>query len=284
MTDVHPQALRPAACGELLAQRVQGGEGRCASVINTSSRGQGLRGNPGQLNYAAAKAGIAIMSVVAACELERYGVRVNAIAPVGPDPPRPKPPPPGDRIAVRRPDGTFDIWSPANVTPLVPGWLRRSATSRPGLQHRRWPCRMAAGMGRLVRRSTWTGRDRGRARRAGTPSWPVRPPGVPRDLTAGGARESGERDRISSCRVSPRRRTAASLAVRHGDRRPVPSTPTSRPPAAGYRDPLLPPNFLFTSSSCGPIRRAPPPRHRPARCSTGAAPPTTSPAGSRATS
>jgi NAD(P)-dependent dehydrogenase (short-subunit alcohol dehydrogenase family) len=52
-----------------------------AAVVNTSSA-SGLYSSIGQANYAAAKAGIASMSVVAARELGRYGVRVNAIAPV----------------------------------------------------------------------------------------------------------------------------------------------------------------------------------------------------------
>src|SRR3954451_5500456 len=52
-----------------------------AKVINTSSE-SGLYGNAGQLNYAAAKAGIAAMTIVLARELERFGVRVNAMAPV----------------------------------------------------------------------------------------------------------------------------------------------------------------------------------------------------------
>jgi NAD(P)-dependent dehydrogenase (short-subunit alcohol dehydrogenase family) len=51
------------------------------SVVNTTS-GSGLYSNPGQTNYAAAKVGVASMTVVAARELARYGVRVNAIAPV----------------------------------------------------------------------------------------------------------------------------------------------------------------------------------------------------------
>jgi NAD(P)-dependent dehydrogenase (short-subunit alcohol dehydrogenase family) len=51
-----------------------------ACVINTSSAA-GLFGNPAQGNYGAAKAGIAALSVIAAMELSRYGVRVNAIAP-----------------------------------------------------------------------------------------------------------------------------------------------------------------------------------------------------------
>ena len=41
----------------------------------------GIYGNPGQTNYGAAKAGIASFTVIAARELKRYGVTVNAIAP-----------------------------------------------------------------------------------------------------------------------------------------------------------------------------------------------------------
>lgn len=51
-----------------------------ARVINTTSH-SGLFCNIGQANYAAAKAGIASFSLVAARELQRYGVTVNAIAP-----------------------------------------------------------------------------------------------------------------------------------------------------------------------------------------------------------
>jgi NAD(P)-dependent dehydrogenase (short-subunit alcohol dehydrogenase family) len=52
-----------------------------AKIVNTASE-SGLYGNAGQLNYAAAKAGIAAMTIVLARELERFGVRSNAIAPV----------------------------------------------------------------------------------------------------------------------------------------------------------------------------------------------------------
>jgi NAD(P)-dependent dehydrogenase (short-subunit alcohol dehydrogenase family) len=51
-----------------------------ARIINTSSP-SGLYGNVGQANYGAAKAGIAAMTIIAAEELHRYGVTVNAIAP-----------------------------------------------------------------------------------------------------------------------------------------------------------------------------------------------------------
>jgi len=49
-------------------------------IINTSSP-SGIYGNVGQTNYGAAKAGIAAFTVIAAKELARYGVTVNAIAP-----------------------------------------------------------------------------------------------------------------------------------------------------------------------------------------------------------
>ncbi len=53
-----------------------------ARIINTTSV-SGLYANPGQTNYGAAKAGIATFTQIAAQELERYGVTVNAVAPGG---------------------------------------------------------------------------------------------------------------------------------------------------------------------------------------------------------
>ena len=50
-------------------------------IINTTSV-SGIYGNPGQTNYGAAKAGIASFTNIAAMELARYGVTVNAVAPV----------------------------------------------------------------------------------------------------------------------------------------------------------------------------------------------------------
>ena len=50
-------------------------------IINTTSV-SGLYGNVGQSNYGAAKAGIASFTVITALELARYGVTVNAVAPV----------------------------------------------------------------------------------------------------------------------------------------------------------------------------------------------------------
>ena len=51
-------------------------------IINITSSA-GLRGNFGQTNYGAAKAGIMGMTFVWALELGRYGITVNAVAPSG---------------------------------------------------------------------------------------------------------------------------------------------------------------------------------------------------------
>ena len=61
-------------------ERDKAGDRHDARVINTSST-SGLFANPGQSNYGAAKSGIASMSIIAAKELGRHGVTVNAIAP-----------------------------------------------------------------------------------------------------------------------------------------------------------------------------------------------------------
>ncbi len=89
-----------------------------AAVVNTSST-SGLLGNPGQANYGAAKAGIAALTVIAAEELSRYGVRVNAIAPAART--RMTEQTPGLSEIVQAPSdpSVFDEWDPANVSPLV---------------------------------------------------------------------------------------------------------------------------------------------------------------------
>jgi NAD(P)-dependent dehydrogenase (short-subunit alcohol dehydrogenase family) len=95
-------------------QRSKDGVEVKAAVVNTSST-SGLFGNPGQVNYGAAKMGIAGMTIIAAKELERYGVRVNAIAPAA-------------RTRLTADLGTgdqtqahtgFDVMDPANISPLV---------------------------------------------------------------------------------------------------------------------------------------------------------------------
>jgi NAD(P)-dependent dehydrogenase (short-subunit alcohol dehydrogenase family) len=89
-----------------------------ASVINTSST-SGLLGNPGQSNYGAAKAGIAALTVIAAEELVRYGVRVNAIAPAARTRMTEQTPGLSDIVRAPRDAAEFDSWDPANVSPMV---------------------------------------------------------------------------------------------------------------------------------------------------------------------
>ncbi|MEY2589312.1 MAG: hypothetical protein QOJ67_1296, partial [Acidimicrobiaceae bacterium] len=61
-------------------ERSKAGETNDARIINTTSV-SGIYGNVGQTNYGAAKQGIAGFTFIAALELQRYGVTVNAIAP-----------------------------------------------------------------------------------------------------------------------------------------------------------------------------------------------------------
>ena len=88
-----------------------------ARVVNTSS-GAGLLGSVGQGNYAAAKAGIAALTIQAAAELGRYGVTVNAIAPAA----RTRMTEGAFSDMMARPDAGFDAMAPENVSPLVV-WL-----------------------------------------------------------------------------------------------------------------------------------------------------------------
>jgi len=92
-----------------------------ASVINTSST-SGLLANPGQSNYGAAKSGIATFTEITAKELSRYGVRVNAIAPAARTRLTESTPGLGEVVAAPTEPGKFDVWDPANISPLV-AWL-----------------------------------------------------------------------------------------------------------------------------------------------------------------
>ncbi|MBV9577834.1 MAG: SDR family oxidoreductase [Chloroflexi bacterium] len=95
-------------------------------IINTTSP-TGLYGNVGQTNYGAAKAGIAMFTMIAADEVGRYGVTVNCICPSA-----------RTRMtetivrrpssATRQPEDGFDSADPANVSPLVV-WLASSEAS-----------------------------------------------------------------------------------------------------------------------------------------------------------
>ncbi|CAM3554991.1 SDR family oxidoreductase [Tsukamurella ocularis] len=88
-----------------------------ARVINTSS-GAGLLGSVGQGNYAAAKAGIAEMTIQAAAEMGRYGITVNAIAPAA----RTRMTEVTFADDMAAPEGGFDAMAPENISPLVV-WL-----------------------------------------------------------------------------------------------------------------------------------------------------------------
>ncbi len=97
--------------------RAKAGEQVNARIVNTTSV-SGIFGNPGQSNYGAAKAGIAAFTVIAAKELSRYGITVNAIAPTA-----------RTRMTesigfgkVEIAAGAFDFLAPENMSPLVV-WL-----------------------------------------------------------------------------------------------------------------------------------------------------------------
>jgi NAD(P)-dependent dehydrogenase (short-subunit alcohol dehydrogenase family) len=115
----HFVPMRHAA--EYWRDRSKSGRAVKASVVNTSST-SGLLGNPGQTNYGAAKAGIGALTVIAASELARYGVRVNAIAPAARTRLTEATPGLGDMIVAPADPARFDEWDPANVAPLV-AWL-----------------------------------------------------------------------------------------------------------------------------------------------------------------
>jgi NAD(P)-dependent dehydrogenase (short-subunit alcohol dehydrogenase family) len=93
------------------------GRTRAARVINTSS-GAGLQGSVGQATYSAAKAGIAGLTLVAAHELARYGVTVNALAPAA----RTRMTEGAFTETMAAPASGFDAMHPANVSPVV-AWL-----------------------------------------------------------------------------------------------------------------------------------------------------------------
>ncbi|MEV8457513.1 SDR family oxidoreductase [Streptomyces sp. NPDC052095] len=95
-----------------------------ARVVNTSS-GAGLLGSVGQVCYSAAKAGIVALTLVAAAELGRYGVQVNAIAPAART--RMTEETFAGTMAAPAP-GAFDAMAPENVSPLVV-WLGSAASA-----------------------------------------------------------------------------------------------------------------------------------------------------------
>lgn len=101
------------ACGYW---REQGKAGKPVSgrIVNTTS-GAGLWGNVGQANYAPAKAAIAMLTVVTAMEMERYGVTANCLSPIA-----------ATRmlasIGMDAEGKGWDRLDPANASPVV-AWL-----------------------------------------------------------------------------------------------------------------------------------------------------------------
>ena len=106
-------------------EQAKAGEPVDARIVNTTST-SGIFGNVGQTNYGAAKAGIAAFTVIAAQELGRYGVTVNAIAPdartrltenvAG-----------LQELFAEKPDA-FDTYNAGNISPLVV-WLGSGESS-----------------------------------------------------------------------------------------------------------------------------------------------------------
>ncbi|MCC3771806.1 SDR family oxidoreductase, partial [Streptomyces sp. UNOC14_S4] len=120
----HFLPLRHAAA-HWRAETKAGRRPEAARVVHTTS-GAGLLGSVGQANYAAAKAGIVGLTLVAAAELGRYGVQVNAIAPAartrmteGVFP---------EAMAPPAAPGGFDAMAPENVSPVVV-WLASAASA-----------------------------------------------------------------------------------------------------------------------------------------------------------
>jgi NAD(P)-dependent dehydrogenase (short-subunit alcohol dehydrogenase family) len=102
--------------------RHKAGEPVAGRIVNTTSEA-GLYGSVGQANYAAAKGGIAALTLVLARELERIGVTVNAIAPRART--RMTESALGELVAAT---GGFDRWSPDNIAPVV-AWLATDAAA-----------------------------------------------------------------------------------------------------------------------------------------------------------
>jgi NAD(P)-dependent dehydrogenase (short-subunit alcohol dehydrogenase family) len=101
-------------------ERSKAGEEVDGAVINTASASGVTVPNAGQANYGAAKAAIAALTLVAASELERYGVRVNAIAPIARTRLTLATPGMGAVFAAGVTDDTgHDLFDPSNISPLV---------------------------------------------------------------------------------------------------------------------------------------------------------------------
>jgi NAD(P)-dependent dehydrogenase (short-subunit alcohol dehydrogenase family) len=103
---------------EVVAEiKAGGGE----AIVNTTST-SGLMSNPGQTNYGAAKSGIATFTEICQKELDRYGVRCNAIAPAARTRLTATVPGIEERDAERAAEAAstgFDKFAPENISPFV---------------------------------------------------------------------------------------------------------------------------------------------------------------------
>jgi NAD(P)-dependent dehydrogenase (short-subunit alcohol dehydrogenase family) len=97
--------------GNYWRTQTKAGKAVDARVINTTSH-SGLFGNVGQGNYAAAKAGIAGLTIVGAREFQRIGATVNAIAP---------------RANTRLTEG-IGTWTPEQMERRDPVWTAALVT------------------------------------------------------------------------------------------------------------------------------------------------------------
>jgi NAD(P)-dependent dehydrogenase (short-subunit alcohol dehydrogenase family) len=126
----HFSVLRHAAAH--WKEQSKAGQQPNSAVINTASASGVMVPNAGQASYGSAKAAIAALTLVAASELERYGVRVNAIAPIA-----------RTRLTLATPamgavfaagahtDSGHDLFDPSNISPLV-AWLASARCAATG--------------------------------------------------------------------------------------------------------------------------------------------------------
>ncbi len=111
-------------------QEAKDGRQPDAAIVTTTSNA-GLFSQPGQSNYAAAKAGIAGLTVTLADELDRYGVRVNAISPAARTRMTTEVPGMAEMVAAPEDPDAFDVFDPANVASVV-AWMLSPACSATG--------------------------------------------------------------------------------------------------------------------------------------------------------
>jgi NAD(P)-dependent dehydrogenase (short-subunit alcohol dehydrogenase family) len=112
-------------------ERSKAGDDVKGRVINTSSP-SGVFGNIGQSNYGAAKAGIAGFTLIAAQELQRYGVTVNCLAPNA------RTRMTEDTFDMGTPTEGFDPLDPSNMSPLVVALCADEAQSITGQVFHVW--------------------------------------------------------------------------------------------------------------------------------------------------